>query len=135
MLGVPWYGYRYPCLPGTAHDATYCPIASVPFRGVNCSDAAGSEHPYSEITALLAHSSTGRRWDANQGAPFFNTVEQGVTVQYWYDDVSSLVPKYRHAAALGVRGVGPFTFEDVDASPDHDAMFAAFDAFLHAPRP
>jgi di-N-acetylchitobiase len=38
VLGVPWYGYRYQCSPGTAPDAVYCPIRKVPFRGVNCSD-------------------------------------------------------------------------------------------------
>ena len=49
ILGVPWYGYSYPCLPGTAPDARFCPIKEVPFRGVNCSDAAGSEMGFSKI--------------------------------------------------------------------------------------
>lgn len=49
ILGVPWYGYDYPCLPGTAVDARFCPIREVPFRGVNCSDAAGSEIGFSSI--------------------------------------------------------------------------------------
>lgn len=46
ILGVPWYGYRYECVDASfdpAEDRT-CGIAQVPFRGVNCSDAAGSEH-------------------------------------------------------------------------------------------
>lgn len=131
ILGVPWYGYRYPCLPGTAADAVYCPIASVPFRGVNCSDAAGSEVGVAEILARLGPSPSGRRWDANQAAPSFNTVEKGVTVQYWYDDVQSLTLKYSLAARLGLRGVGPFTFTDT-----HDpAMYRALDAFLAPERP
>ena len=37
------YGYEYVCEPGTAPTARYCPIPFVPFRGVNCSDAAGTE--------------------------------------------------------------------------------------------
>ncbi len=37
------YGYEYACEPGTAPTARYCPIPFVPFRGVNCSDAAGTE--------------------------------------------------------------------------------------------
>ena len=63
---------------------------------------------------------------ADQSAAFFNTLEDGVTVQYWYDDVHSLKPKYAHAKALGLLGVGPFTFTDT-----HDPeMYAAFDSFL-----
>ena len=75
----------------------------------------------------LAASTTGAQWDANQGANYFNTVEGGVTVQYWYDDAESLRPKYAHAASLGLRGVGPFTFVDAKGV---DAMWRALDAFL-----
>jgi di-N-acetylchitobiase len=130
ILGVPWYGYRYPCLPNTDQAARFCPIKSVPFRGVNCSDAAGSEVGYQDIMQRFAKGSspTGRLWDANQGASFFNLVENQTVVQYWYDDPQSLAPKYAYAKGLGLRGVGPFTFTDV-AKGDH-AMWAALDAFL-----
>jgi len=104
-----------------------CPIAEVPFRGVNCSDAAGSEVGYEAIVAKLPLSTSGRQWDSYQGAAFFNTVEgDGTTVQYWYDDEQSLRPKYAQARALGLLGVGPFTFTDT-TSP---SMYEAFDAFL-----
>ena len=39
ILGVPWYGYHYPCL--SLSDDHVCSIEKVPFRGVDCSDAAG----------------------------------------------------------------------------------------------
>ena len=39
ILGVPWYGYKYPCL--SLSDDHVCSIEKVPFRGVDCSDAAG----------------------------------------------------------------------------------------------
>ena len=39
ILGVPWYGYNYPCL--SLSDDHVCSIEKVPFRGVDCSDAAG----------------------------------------------------------------------------------------------
>ena len=135
VLGVPWYGYRYPCVAGTARTATYCPIRSVPFRGVNCSDAAGREIPYSNIMqSLAAPSSTGRQWDSNQGAPYFNAVEPtdgapASTVQYWYDDPQSLAAKYAHARQVGVRGVGPFTFTDAPLVTQ-PKMWASLDAFL-----
>mmetsp|Transcript_35360 Transcript_35360/g.82655 ORF Transcript_35360/g.82655 Transcript_35360/m.82655 type:complete len:416 (-) Transcript_35360:24-1271(-) len=129
ILGVPWYGYRYPCSKDTAADAQYCPIASVPFRGVNCSDAAGREVPVDQILEKLRSSSTGRRWDANQHAPWFNSVEEGELVQYWYDDIDSLRAKYAFARSKGLKGVGPYTFSDV--SGDYGTkMFEAFDSFL-----
>lgn len=127
VLGVPWYGYRYPCLPGTTADARFCPIAEVPFRGINCSDAAGSEVAISSLLMLLENNSTtGRQWDTYQTAAYFNTVEDGAVVQHWYDDVQSLKPKYAHARTLGLRGVGPFTFTDTQ----DPKMYEAFDAFL-----
>jgi di-N-acetylchitobiase len=52
ILGLPWYGYYYNC---TSYDPTTeeCTIPTVPFRGVECSDAAGRQidYPYT-IKAL-----------------------------------------------------------------------------------
>lgn len=133
VLGVPWYGYRYPCLPGTPPADRFCPLKQVPFRGVNCSDAAGREVGYATIVQRLSLSRGGRQWDTNQLAPYFNTVEPDAngtmgTVQYWYDDPESLRRKYAQARLMGLRGVGPYTFVDV---PKGDtAMWAALDAFL-----
>ena len=52
-----------------------------------------------------------------------------MTVQYWYDDSASLLPKYRYAAKAGLRGVGPFTFTQVGTRMEY---YQAFDAFLDA---
>ena len=30
ISGVPWHGYRYPCLPGTTLQSNFCPIPQVP---------------------------------------------------------------------------------------------------------
>lgn len=141
ILGVPWYGYRYVCEDGTDPKAIYCPIPLVPFRGVNCSDAAGSEIAYAKVMAILdgGNSTTGRRWDTSMQAPYFNTVEDGKTVQYWYDDPDSLGAKYAYAKRVGLRGVGPFTWADLDSTGDktHNplapgeakAMWQALDLF------
>ena len=87
ILGVPFYGYKYPCLRGTAPGAEVCPIAHVPFRNVSCSDAAGSEVCFSEVKRLLRNGTTRPyTWDAALAAPTFNRVESGSTVQYWFDD-------------------------------------------------
>ena len=51
-----------------------CSIKEVPFRGVNCSDAAGSQKEYQLIQNLLKGNSTmgGRQWSKAYKAPFFN---------------------------------------------------------------
>jgi len=50
ILGVPWYGYDYPCSgQNYGLDTKICLIEEIPFRGVNCSDAAGREISYYDI--------------------------------------------------------------------------------------
>ena len=50
ILGVPWYGYRYPCLE---LSRGVCYIQRVPFRGCDCTDAAGREFPYKDVMRML----------------------------------------------------------------------------------
>lgn len=94
-----------------------CPMALVPFRGVNCSDAAGKQVPYSTIHSRLAagQTTTGRLWDSYMQTPFYNYVdeEDGSVHQVHYDDAESLKLKYGVARELGLRGVGPYTFDDL----------------------
>jgi di-N-acetylchitobiase len=131
VLGVPWYGYQYECLPGTAPSSLWCPIRSVPFRGFNCSDAAGSEIAYSQILNLSRSAGAGEvGWDDNMKAPFFNFVSgDGSVKQYWFDNPRSLTLKSQVAKAKGLLGLGPFTFSYVDdALPaDAKAMWSSFD--------
>lgn len=60
-------------MAGTAPDEWFCPIREVPFRSVNCSDAAGSEVPYHSIQELLdgasGSSTTGPMWDDDSESP------------------------------------------------------------------
>jgi len=94
-----------------------CPMALVPFRGVDCSDAAGVQVPYSVIQARLiaGKTTTGRLWDSYMETPFYNYVseEDGSVHQVHYDDAESLRLKYGVARELGLRGVGPYTFDDL----------------------
>jgi len=145
ILGVPWYGYRYPCLPGTAADAVYCPIKQVPFRGVNCSDAAGIEVGYARIREVLRSvdpNMSGLRRDSNTGDPYFNSIEpdengKKTVYQYWFDDPTSLRNKYRFAREKGLLGIGPFVFNNLDpaeAEEDSKEMWSSFDEFFAAVR-
>lgn len=145
VLGVPWYGYRYECLPGTSPDAVYCPIKHVPFRGVNCSDAAGSEMKYAYILKALERTDTsvtgGLQRDSNTGDPYFNAIEKSnggdaTVVQYWFDDSYSLRAKYKWAARSGLAGIGPFTFGDLDPTQDTTLnMWRAIESFFEARAP
>eukprot|EP00501_MAST-03F_sp_TOSAG23-6_P000835 GSMAST32.ASY1.ANO1.866.1 assembled CDS len=114
ILGVPWYGYRYACLPGTKQIARYCPIQPVPFRGAKCSDAA---------------------YVFNMNSPFFNSVENGTVYQYWFDDAESLALKYSFARSMykyiNLGGIGPFTFDMVDPQgKESQKMWSALDVFF-----
>lgn len=126
ILGVPWYGYRYPCEEGTAPDARFCAIPEKPFRGINCSDAAGKEMNYPLIMdAYEQYHSTEIKWDHNQKTPYFNTVENGRVYQYHYDNAASLRLKYELARSYNLRGVGPYRFDMTDEKD----FWEAFDAF------
>jgi spore germination protein YaaH len=96
------------------------------------------EVPYSTIRSIYqstnASSTGGLRRDDNMDAPFFNTVENKdnkfVVFQYWYDDVISLKHKYAWAREQNLRGVGPYTFSDVDSSGIDADIWSAFDVFF-----
>lgn len=141
ILGVPWYGYKYRCLNGTLPDATYCPIESVPFRGVNCSDAAGEQVAHADAMEIIRSTGASVRRDENTQSLFFNTVEESndgmgdsaAVFQYWIEDPVLLREKFAWARNQGLAGVGPFVFHNLD--PVHDAhetqaMWSAFDEFL-----
>jgi len=130
VLGTPWYGYVYPCLNAEPQDDV-CEIKLVPFRGVNCSDAAGWEVPFMNIMDLLDRNicpggipagstcevTTSLTWDESTQSPFFNFVVNSSKVhQVWFDDARSSAIKYGLAKNMGLRGVGPYTWSDLDAN-------------------
>ena len=58
-----------------SESSKFCPLPFVPFRGVNCSDAAGSESGFASILEVMRSNKTvhpGRRWDASTMTPYFN---------------------------------------------------------------
>ena len=132
VLGTPWYGYVYPCLGADiAPDARDCPIASVPFRGANCSDAAGREYDYWQLVALAATSNatTPVRRDAADASLTFNFRgppglggpgnPNATLYQVWFDDAATLGAKYALAQRLGLRGVGMWNADTLAyGSPD-----------------
>ena len=119
-MGIPWYGYNYPCENTGDNQTATCDLALVPFRGVNCSDAAGSEIAYQDVMSILADKSSNNvttdvRRDHYLQTPNFNYVDsKGKTHQLWFDDPESLTPKYQMAKDMNLRGIGPYRFDQVD---------------------
>jgi di-N-acetylchitobiase len=104
VLGLPWYGYDYPCLSLT--EDLVCTIPEVPYRGVNCSDAAGTQRSYTGIRDFLRTATTFVRWNASLEAPYFNYKSQGgERHQVWFDNTESLSLKYIFAGQSGLRGL------------------------------
>ena len=113
VLGLPWYGYDYPCLSLT--DDSVCIIPKVPFRGVNCSDAAGTQRPYNEIVRLIQASVSFVQWNASLESPFFNyRATSGEYHQVWFDDTESLSLKYDYAARVGLYGLAFWNIDSLD---------------------
>jgi len=130
VLGVPWYGYRYPCLTFNKNE---CTIRHVPFRGVNCSDAAGTQINYSVTIQLLKNYTSGQHYDPTTMTPFLNYKANGTTYQVWYDDPKSLTLKYQMALDMHLRGVGMWNAECVNYTSklpeDIESVKAMWDAF------
>jgi len=131
VLGLPWYGYDYPCIK--LPNETTCEIQPVPFRGVPCSDAAGREKAYTELMGLLKTSTTGLRWNQPLQSPWFNYKDAKTTQdhQVWFDNANSLKIKTNWAKSSGLRGVSMWTGDYVEYGTDafHE-MWAAMTFFF-----
>ena len=129
ILGVPWYGYVYPCISRTTTG--HCQIKSVPFRGCKCSDAAGKEYPYKDVVNLSRTSEL--RWDEDSFTPYFDYQSGGQDYQIWFDDPKSLGIKYDIAQKIGLAGVGMWTanFLDYQNQTQIRDMWGAFPAQLN----
>ncbi|XP_062868883.1 di-N-acetylchitobiase [Trichomycterus rosablanca] len=117
VMGVPWYGYDYPCLNFSQEGI--CTIPKVPFRGAPCSDAAGKQIPYSTIMKQINNSMSGRKWDEVQLAPYYNYKDgEGKIHQVWFDDPESISLKAAYVGQQGLRGVGMWNGNILDYSDD-----------------
>ncbi|CAG2235869.1 CTBS [Mytilus edulis] len=134
VLGVPWYGYMYTCLNLTNDDV--CFIKHVPFRGVNCSDAAGSQINYSSMKIYLPHSPDGIKWNNVTETPYFNFKVYNSTYQVQFDNPASLKIKFQTIQNLGVRGFGMWNADAVNymdnstvGIKERTEMWGAFPSF------
>ncbi|XP_059839723.1 di-N-acetylchitobiase [Hypanus sabinus] len=114
VLGVPWYGYDYPCLH--LFEAGRCTLQSIPFHGAPCSDAAGTQIPYKKIMQQVDKSITGRLWDDNQKAPYYIYMVNETYHEVWYDDPQSISMKALLLIKFGLRGIGMWNANLLDYS-------------------
>jgi len=102
ILGVPWYGYEYPCTTTTF--------------GTECR----TNHPwpmpsYSYTTMIARGDKYGLKWDSKSSSPYYEYLDsEGVRVQGWFDDARSLALKYQMAKGLNLNGVGMWDANDGD---------------------
>jgi Di-N-acetylchitobiase len=114
VLGLPWYGFDYKCL-NPQHDSgrkistgkpSPCNIPHVPFRGVNCSDAAGQVVTPEDAETLLQFYNASVHWDESEATPYFEyTATNGDRHQVWFDNAHSLRQKAEFAKRQGLRYV------------------------------
>ncbi|XP_018417372.1 PREDICTED: di-N-acetylchitobiase [Nanorana parkeri] len=117
VMGVPWYGYDYVCLNLTEDNR--CALEKRAFRGAPCSDAVGRQVGYGTIMKQVNSSLTGRLWNDEQKAPFYNYKDKnGETHQVWYDDPESIRLKAAYIKKLGLRGIGMWNGDLLDYSDD-----------------
>ncbi|XP_062920860.1 di-N-acetylchitobiase [Mobula hypostoma] len=114
VLGVPWYGYDYPCIHMS--EAGRCDLQSVPFRGAPCSDAAGTQIPYKKIMQQVDKSITGRFWDDDQKAPYYIYMVNKTYHEVWYDDPQSISKKALLLVKFNLRGIGMWNANLLDYS-------------------
>eukprot|EP00924_Labyrinthula_sp_SR-Ha-C_P005082 snap_masked-scaffold_1-processed-gene-20.23-mRNA-1 protein AED:1.00 eAED:1.00 QI:0/0/0/0/1/1/2/0/389 len=117
ILGVPWYGYKYPCTnelnliyEKTMHEYPLCQIMHRSFKGAPCSDATGEEVPVNVILETLNTSSGLILYD-EVTRTFVASIENGLkSIQFWFDLPRSLREKTSLAKKYGFGGVGPYSF-------------------------
>ena len=142
VLGLPWYGYDYPCV-SAPEEYLPCEIPRFSFRGVNCSDGIGRQIGYSHIMEkYLPLSTTGVLYDTATESPFFTYVDQNDAThmyhQMWFDDPSSLSVKYNYARTMKLRGIAFWNIDALNyagnidtARKERDEMWNAIQSFLH----
>ncbi|XP_063795031.1 di-N-acetylchitobiase-like [Pseudophryne corroboree] len=117
VMGVPWYGYDYTCLQLT--ETNQCKVQRPALRRPGYREAVGDQVGYGSIMRQLNSSLSGRLWDDEQKAAFYNYKgSQGKIHQVWYDDPQSISLKAAYIRKLGLRGIGMWHGDTLDYSSD-----------------
>lgn len=111
VLGLPWYGYRFPCANA------YVPHPDKPDTPAECTSSGFSgawSRTFAQVLDLIPLSNTGPQLQNSSSSMFLEYTDAdapGGWSQVWYDDETSLAPKYQlasddsSAVTGGVRGI------------------------------
>jgi len=98
----------------------------VPFRGVNCSDASGTQQGFAGMQNYIRDGNNGTAelgpvWrDPYLNVQFFNYIknddENKTQYQVWIDDPISLSEIYKWVKEMNLGGTGPYTWGYLDSS-------------------
>ncbi|MFX1275299.1 MAG: N-acetylmuramoyl-L-alanine amidase [Promethearchaeota archaeon] len=89
ILGVPFYGYDWPCSSSIAGASTIGSGVSVLLRN-----------------AIINAQTYGRIWDSNSHTPWYRYQDGSEWHQCWYEDSESLGLKFDYVNLINLRGVG-----------------------------
>ncbi|EAL68899.1 glycoside hydrolase family 18 protein [Dictyostelium discoideum AX4] len=137
VMGLPWYGYNYPCIGSNYTLQTFeCIIPPSSYLGYNCTDASGIEINYSIIMNMLndtAIQNGGVQWDSESESPYFNFIDlfSGTQHQMWFDNPDSLTIKVNIARTMNLRGVGVWNIDQLwDDHSLSSGMWGALNSFF-----
>jgi len=78
------------------------------------------------MAMLRSANASKLKFDESTSSPFFNFQHaDGQVHQIWFDNQESLAVKYGMASAAGLRGTGPYTFDDLAYSTEVEKADAA----------
>ncbi|XP_067894125.1 di-N-acetylchitobiase-like [Heterodontus francisci] len=107
VMGVPWFGYDYPCQ--RFYEPGRCELEKIPVGGAPCSSKAGRLISYKEVMQQLPRSITGRYWDDDYKSPYYVYRVNNTYHEVWYDDPESISLKSLIMKKLKLRGIGAWT--------------------------
>ena len=97
ILGMPYYGYRWPTESGNINSPT-----------------TGAGSSVLAYTAMQEATTYGRLWDTYSLTPWYRYISDSQWYQVWYDDTASIRIKIQMAIDSSLRGVGcwALTYDD-----------------------
>jgi len=118
VIGLPWYGYDFPCKTTT--------------KWADCMWPAWSEvHQVGYMSANETALQSGSRTDAATVTVYTDYMVNGTRHQTWFDNPTTLAAKYEKARLLGARGIAMWTAGEVNYSkPQGQDMWRAMSSFF-----
>jgi di-N-acetylchitobiase len=127
LLGIPWYGYEYPCNGTSAFPESAC-ARSTCIDG-NASHPGGPIGAFSYWAVAEKVSNASLRctlgYDTTWQSPFYDCGAGAARTQGWYDDPRSTRAKVAMARKLGLGGWGVFTTGDAGVGDAAAQMWTA----------